>query len=84
MFVKLNLRLFAAVVFRAGIDDLTPIKISSVKGADKHLCCRNVRRYGNIVHIAESHKILLHLTVSYLGRCGTEIQKNVDLVIRYT
>ncbi len=79
--VKLSV-LFSSVIIGAGIYDLSPVKVSSVKSAYEDLCGCDIGSYGNIVKVAELEQVKIVLfghTVVFI-RIAEEENK-VDLVV---
>lgn len=51
----------SSVVFRTGIDDLSPIKIASVKGTNDYLGTCYIRCDRDIIEVAHAEKLLFFL-----------------------
>ena len=70
-----------AIIAAMGIDKLTPAEITAVKSKNKRLRSSNIRRKGNVVHIAKANKIVARLRWLAIGIGASEEEYKVDLVV---
>ena len=63
-----------------GVNNITPIKISSVKRGNDYLRGSNIGSYGDIVKVAHTQKLVISGAVAVRTSISEE-QKHVHLVI---
>ena len=73
-----------SVVFRAGVINLTPVKVAAVERLNKNFCRCDICSNGYIIKIANSHHLCFFLVISRRGASISEVDKKVDLVISQT
>ena len=70
------------IIFRAGIDQLAPVKTACLKRSYKHLGRRNIGRKRYVVNVAKTQKVHFCLGRNFRWVGASEVENYVYFIVR--